>query len=74
MLIVDTSFDTMLTKTPTVLNTEAWGGLFSLDLVHPNTNGYKLLANAYIDAINELIVGKKFFGITTKASRYTLPK
>jgi hypothetical protein len=40
------------------------GGIFSLDLVHPNSVGYTLLASEYIDAVNSLILADKFFGVT----------
>jgi lysophospholipase L1-like esterase len=51
------------------------GGVFSLDLIHPNSQGYKLVANEYTDAINALIKEDKFFGITStlEGARYKIP-
>jgi lysophospholipase L1-like esterase len=34
------------------LTTAFFGGLFSLDAIHPTNTGYAILANAFIDAIN----------------------
>jgi len=42
-------------------------------MIHPNSRGYKLLANQYIKAINTLIENDEFFGIRETRTEYTLP-
>jgi len=37
------------------------GGMFSLDMLHPNSQGQKLLANEYIEEINSLIQAGEFY-------------
>ena len=51
------------------------GGIFSLDMVHPSSQGYKLLANEYIKALNGVIAGGKFFGVppSLQAAMYVVP-
>jgi lysophospholipase L1-like esterase len=41
------SFPNLLAPSTTI-----FGSIFSLDGVHPNLAGYKIIANAFIDAIN----------------------
>ena len=48
------------------------GGIFGLDLVHPNSNGYKLLANQYIRELNILVRAGKLFSIRKEAKEYKL--
>lgn len=59
----------------TTLKSGPNGGIFSLDLIHPSSQGYKLIANEYIKAINTLISEDKFFELpkTWQADLYKLP-
>jgi len=50
------------------------GGIFSLDLVHPNSQGHKAIANEFIDCLKKLIEEEKFFGIKTAPSPFAVPR
>jgi hypothetical protein len=57
------------------LNLSPTGGVISLDLVHPNSTGHRLLANEYIQRINALIMADQFFWLPTDCvgSLYQMP-
>lgn len=41
-----------LPKSNTILTTDFFGGLFSLDGIHPSNTGYAIIANRFIDTMN----------------------
>jgi hypothetical protein len=51
------------------------GGMFSLDMLHPSSQGQKLVANEYIKKINSLIQAGEFFDWKpgAQAAEYTWP-
>jgi hypothetical protein len=51
------------------------GAAFSLDLVHPSSQGHRLLPNEYIGRINALIMADQFFWLATgcQAGLYHVP-